>query len=141
LGTQINVSANDLVVNLSKYINSLDFDNSSKKLLVKELGDVTSSLSNEQYKQALVKLKVFMLEVKILKALTLTQDQTDTILKASLDISMAIKSDSQGKDRSWVDNKVETIIASINKFKASKITEDVYESIFNKIDELVDKIK
>ena len=131
-----NVPAQELTSDLAGYINGLDINEAKKNLLYKEINDVTSSLGEEQYKLALVKLKVFMLEVKILAPGVITIDQADNILKSCIDITLAINADAQGKDKSWVDNKAGELISKIAEFKKNKITSNVWDEIINQIDEL-----
>jgi hypothetical protein len=78
-----------------------------------------------------------MAEIKILEPERIAKYQAEYIFKASLDICMAIKADTQGKDKSWVDKKVDAFIDLLEKFKAEEISENAYTEIMKEIDELI----
>jgi hypothetical protein len=88
----------------------------------------------------MIKLKVFMLEVKLLEHRVLTNDQVNYILSACLDIITSIQADAQGRDSSWVDSKVQSLIDMIDKFKSGKAS-DTFDSITNTLDDLTNKMK
>jgi hypothetical protein len=135
-----NVKAQVLTEKLNSYINGLKINKITENQLANEIGSVTSDLNKEKYKQAMIKLKVFMLEVKILEPKVLTNDQANYILDACLDICTAIQYDAQGKDESWLDSKVTSLLDQIKKFKSGKAM-DTFDSIINCIDDLTNKMK
>jgi hypothetical protein len=135
------VSAEELAEGLSSYIKGLDIKQTAKKLLVKQLGDVKSALDNEKYKLAMIKLKVFLAEVKIMKSRVIPEDQADNIIKSGIDICMAIKADTRGNDSGWADERADLLLDRLKEFKEGKITEEVYDNILDKVDELSSKMK
>jgi hypothetical protein len=135
-----NVAAEELAENLTNYIKGINLNKSSENLLIKQLDNVTDSVKNAKYKVALAKMKVFMAEIKILVPKIISSEQAEEVFQASLDICMAIKADAQGKDKSWVDNKVEALMEKLEQFKKDKITDAVYDQITQGMDDLIEKM-
>jgi len=139
-----NVQAKALTEGLKDYVNGMSVGMmgvgmASKNLLVKELDDITSSLAKDQYQLALVKLKVFMKEVKIAEPKAITAEQSDYLLDASLDICAAIVSDAQDKDQELKAKGIEKILKVFEQFKEAKEKNDT--DILEVIDNLTNIVK
>jgi chitodextrinase len=135
------IPAKVLAEGLKEYLNNMDINKTSKDLLVKELGDVSGSIEKEQYKLALVKLKVFMAEVKIQEPRVISGEQFNYIIGESLDICMAIRADVQNKDASLKDKKIDNVLEFFKNFVEAKDKNDLYNDLIGRIDELIDAIK
>ncbi len=130
-----------LAEGLKEYANSMDINKIAKNLLVKKLDDVTDSLEKAQYKLALVKLKVFMAEVKILEPRVISREQSEYLIGGSLDICMAIRADAQNKDAGLKDKKIDRIVEAFKNFKEAKDKKDLYNDLTGGIDDLIDIIQ
>lgn len=111
--TTENVPAKVQAEALKEYLVKLDINNITKKLLVNKLDDVINSLEKEKYKLALVKLKVFIVEVKILEPRVISGEQSNYIIGESLDICMAIREEAIHKDSSLKDT-IDDLIDILN---------------------------
>lgn len=142
----VKISVNDmpavvLVASLKEYVNNMDINLTSKDLLVKKLDDVTDSMEKEQYKLAVVKLKVFMEEVKRLEPRVINSEQFNYIIGGSLDICMAIRADVRNIDSNLKDEKIDQILEFYKNFIEAKDKNDLYIDLMGRIDDLIDMMQ
>lgn len=130
-----------LAENLKDYVYNLDIKNAAKDLLMKELDAVTDSIEKEQYKLALVKLKVFMAETKIQEPREISSEQFNYIIGQSLDICMAIRADIQKNDTDLVNTEFDHLLEFFKNFIEAKDKNEVYNDLMGRIDDLINMIK
>lgn len=125
--------------NLKDYLFNLGKE-SSNKLLVSKLDDVISALGKNQYKQALVKLKVFMAKAMILEPNDINKEQFDFIMSKSLDICITICEEYQNKDSNVDNKKIEQFVEFLKNFIKAKDKSERYNYLIDKIDAISDII-
>lgn len=144
--TDVSIKVNDvpakaLINDLSSYMQGLDIKQQKKKLLLKQLEFASEAIDKSKYKLALVKMKVFLAEVKILLGKELTEAEADAIADAGIGICMAIRADAQGMDKSWVDEKTEKFLSKLAEFKTGKISDEKFDAIVDAVEGLTNGIK
>lgn len=133
-------AALDLAETLLVELRNLDIKDTRKKLLISQLEKIIAALEDEKYQLAMVKLKVFLGEVKISTPKFIPPDKAEEILRYGVDICLAIQADAQGEDKSWIDAKTAELLKRLDKFKSGSLTGQGYEELTQSIEDIIDTI-
>ncbi|BCJ93854.1 hypothetical protein acsn021_14230 [Anaerocolumna cellulosilytica] len=134
-------NAKVLTEDLADYVINLDTNTVSKELLMKNLMEVTNYLNKEQYKLALLNIKLFMAKVWLQTPWIINTEQSDVIFNDSLSICKTIWEEAQRKAESKSDNRIDQIFDFLHSFTIETDKTEKYNALLDTMDDLIDSVQ
>lgn len=130
--------AKDLTEALRDYVYNMDLKSASKDQLTKNLTEVMNLLDKEQYKQALIKLALFMGKVKVLSPSVINREQADYIFGESLTVCKAVLEEVQSETESTQYDELNQIFDLFQSYIEENNKTDQNNEIMEEINDLID---